>query len=98
MTMEIKSTTSPTLASGAFDTVFGNHEKVISAIAMINEGFGADGDGLMFQVSISISGVTVTTTILKVDLEQATDADRDWEAALTANVASKTITIIADCI
>lgn len=98
MTMQIKSTTSPTLSSGAFDTIFGEYEKVVGAIAMINEGYGADGDGLMFQISISISGVTVTTTILKVNLEEGVDADRDWENALTANLASKTVTIIADCI
>ncbi len=98
MTFEMITTTSPTLTAGAFDTVFGNHEKVISAIAAVNEGYGAVGDGKIFQTSCTISGLTVTTTILMADLEQATDANRDWEVATTTELDLKTVTILVDAI
>lgn len=98
MTLAILSTVSPTLTTGAFNTIFGDYEKVMNAIVMINEGFGASGDGLIFQTSITITGATVATTILKANLEEAVDADRDWEVAVDANLTSKTVTIIADCI
>lgn len=96
MTLTIKSSTSPTLTTGAFNTVFGEYERVESAVAMINEGYGGVGDGLVYQLSCTISGQTVTTTILYATLTQATDANRVWAAA--ADITGKTVSIIADCI
>jgi len=95
LAMEVK--TSPTLSSGAFTVDFGDYEKVKNAIAMTQEPLGAAGDGKLFCFKTECSGNDVTVTILKVDLEQATDADRDWEVATTSDLSDKTVVVIADC-
>lgn len=95
LAMEVE--TSPTLTSGAFTVSFGDYEKVKNAIATTQEPFGAAGDGKLFCFKTECSGNDVTVTILKVDLEQATDADRDWEVATTSDLSDKTVVVIADC-
>lgn len=96
LAMEVE--TSPTLdANGAFTVSFGDFEKVKNSIATTQEPLGAVGDGKLFCFKTANSGNTVTVTILKVDLEQATDADRDWEVATTSDLSDKTVVVIADC-
>ena len=97
MVLAIEVEESPTLTSGAFTVTFGDYEKVKNAIAMTQEPLGAAGDGKLFCFKTANSGNTVTVTILKVDLEQATDADRDWEVATTSDLSDKTVVVIADC-
>ena len=95
LAMEVK--TSPTLTNGSFTVTFGEFEKVKNSIAMTQEPLGAAGNGKLFCFKTANSGNQVTVTILKVDLEQATDADRDWENAVTDDLDSKTVVVIADC-
>jgi len=95
LAMEVK--TSPTLDSGAFTVTFGEFEKVKNSIAMTQEPLGAAGNGKLFCFKTANSGNQVTVTILKVDLEQATDSDRDWENATTSDLNGKTVVVIADC-
>jgi len=97
MVLAIETETSPTLSSGAFTVTFGDYEKVNNAIAMTQEPLGTAGDGKLFCFKTECSGNEVTVTILKVDLEQATDADRDWEVATTSDLNGKTVVVIADC-
>lgn len=99
MTLAMDSKLTPTLdVNGQFTMVFGEYEKVTYAIAAVNEGYGAIGDGKIFQTSCAISGVTITITILMADLEQATDANRDWEVATSTELSGKTVTVLVDAI
>jgi len=95
LAMEVEE--SPTLSSGAFTVTFGDYEKVKNSIAMTQEPLGTVGDGKLLCFKTANSGNQVTVTIMKVDLEQATDADRDWEYATTTDLNNKTVVVIADC-
>ena len=95
LAMEVK--TSPTLTNGAFTVDFGDYEKVKNAIAMTQEPLGAVGDGKVLCFKTECSGNDVTVTILKADMETATDTDRDWEYATTTDLNGKTVVVIADC-
>lgn len=91
--LKMKSETAPTLVAGAFDMVFGEFEKVEEAIAFTDlPATGADS----FQVKTAISGNTVTVTIYKVTLTEATDASRVYAAAATGDLAGKVVTVIAE--
>lgn len=94
----MKSVYDPSLTAGAFTVTFGDYEKVVSCMAFINEPLGAVGDGKIYSVKATKATNVVTVTILKADLEQSTDADRDWEVAVDGDVGSTTVTVIADCI
>ena len=98
MVLAIETETSPTLdANGAFTVSFGSYEKVKNAIATTQEPLGAIDDGKLFCFKTECSGNDVTVTILKADMETATDADRDWEVATTSDLDGKTVVVIADC-
>jgi len=91
MTLAIISTTSPTLATGAFDTVFGDYEKVMYAHVMFDNPGISD---YVFGAVVTISGVTVTVTVKKAQIS----ATNTWGAADTADVSGETFVVVADCI
>ena len=91
--LKIKTQAAPTLTAGAFDMVFGEFQKVDAAVAFTD--LPATG-GPSFQCKTAVSGNTVTVTIYKVALTEATDASRVYAAAVTADLAGKTVTVIAN--
>lgn len=91
MTLSLIATTSPTLSTGAFDTVFGEYEKVVYAQVMFDNPEISD---YVLGTTVSISGVTVTVTVKKVQLSAA----NTWGAADTADVSGETFVVVADCI
>lgn len=91
--LAIKTETAPTLVAGAFDIVFGQFEKVDAAVAFTD--LPAAG-GSSFQCKTAVSGNTVTVTIYKVTLTEATDESRVYAAAVTGDLTGKTVTVIAN--
>ena len=87
----------PSLIGGHFDVTFGKYEKVVNCMAFVNEPLGAADNGKIYRVKATKATNVVTVTILKADLE-TDDADRDWEVAVNADVATTTVTVLADCI
>lgn len=87
--LAIKTTTSPTLVGGAFDVTFGQFEKVISASVVFDDPFTAS---YAFAASRSVATNVVTVTVKKQNL----GAPGAWAVAVTADLASKTVTVIAD--
>lgn len=92
----MKSVTSPTLASGAVDVTFGEYAKVNSAMAFIDTAEAA-ASGVFLNPTVSIAGYTVTVTIDKITLTEATDANRVFANAITADMNTKTLYVVADC-
>lgn len=90
MTLNLISTTAPTLVSGAFDTVFGEYEKVSYAQVMFDNPETSD---YVFKAVVTISGHTVTTTVKKVRLS----ATNTWGVAVTGDFTAKTFVVLADC-
>lgn len=91
--LKIKTVTSPTLSTGAFTQTFGEFEKVIAA--MVVSTLPATG-GPSYQCEATVSGVTVTVTVYKVTLTEATDASRVYAAAVTGDVSGAIFTILAE--
>ena len=91
--LAIKTTTTPTLVSGAFDVTFGQFEKVDKAVAFTD--LPATG-GDSYQCKTAVSGNVVTVTVYKVTLTEATDGSRVYAAAETADLDAKTVTVIAN--
>lgn len=93
--LAIKSQLSPTLVDGAVAVAFGQFEKVDAAMVALDLPDGAAA-GLSFKCATAISGRIVTVTITKVTLTEATDANRVYAAAVTADVDGRTLTVIAN--
>ena len=93
--IRIDTETSPTLVAGAFTKTFGEVEKVNRAVCVLDTPAAA-ASGQLLVVTTSVSGVTVTVTVLKVDLTEAADGSRVFANADTADVAGLIFTIIAD--
>ena len=94
----MKSVYDPTLDAGVFTVTFGDYEKVVSCMAFINEPLGAIANGKIYDVKATKATNIVTVTILKADLEEAADANRDWEVAVSNDVTTTTVTVVADCL
>lgn len=93
--VKIDTETSPTLVSGVFTKTFGEFEKIISAKAVVDTPAAA-ASGQLLVVTTSVSGVTVTVTVLKVALTEATDGDRVFAVATTSDVSGLIFTITVD--
>jgi len=91
LAMEVEE--SPTLSSGAFTVTFGDYEKVKNAVAMIQEPAGTTSNDDLFCFKTSISGNTVTVTVLKIDITGSSN----WANATTSDLDDKTVVVIADC-
>ena len=89
--LAIKSESGPTLESGAFAVTFGQFEKVNEAAVIFD---GPNVDDYVFEATRSIAAATnvVTITVKKMQVS----AVNTWGNALTADVAAKTFTVIAD--
>lgn len=85
----IKTTTSPTLSSGAFTVTFGQFEKINSASVSFDDPFTAS---YAFAASRSISGNVVTVTVKKQNL----GSPGAWANAVTSDLNGKTVTIVAE--
>lgn len=87
--LAIKTTTGPTLDTGAFDVTFGQFEKVAEAAVIFD---GPNDDDYVYEVTRSIATNVVTITVQKMQVS----ATNTWGDAVTADVAAKTFTVIAD--
>jgi len=88
--IDVKKTNGPTLVGGAFDIVFGEMEKVENAIVYL-EGPGLDNT--TFDTKTSVSGQTVTVTIMKCTTTAVSPTA--WAVATTGNVAGQDVVVIA---
>ena len=87
--------TSPTLTAGVFTKTFGEFEKVNRAVCVLDTPAAAAA-GQLLVVTTSVSGVTVTVTVLKVALTEADDASRVFAVATTGDVSGLTFIITVD--
>lgn len=91
----MKSTTSPTLSSGAFTQAFGEAQAVVNAVATISAPGAASGSiGLACNTAVSGNGVVVTVN--KLDTSGGTGPFA-YANASTGDVSGMTVTVIADC-
>lgn len=89
--LKMKVTTSPTLASGAFDVTFGDFEKVSGAIAKVENPGTSD---LVFDCSTSIATNVVTVTVKKINTTTASVTA--WANAVTADLSGVKVSVIAE--
>lgn len=87
--LAIKTETGPTLVSGAFAVTFGQFEKVAEAAVIFD---GPNDDDYVYEATRAIATNVVTITVKKMQLSTT----NTWGDALTADVALKTFTVIAD--
>ena len=87
--LAIKTETGPTLVSGAFSVTFGQFEKVTEAAVIFD---GPNDDDYVYEVTRALATNVVTITVKKMQVS----AVNTWGNALTADVAAKTFTVIAD--
>ena len=87
--LAIKTETGPTLESGAFAVTFGQFEKVAEAAVIFD---GPNDDDEVYEVTRAIATNVVTITVQKMQVS----ATNTWGDAVTADVAAKTFTVIAD--
>lgn len=87
--LAIKTTTGPTLVAGAFDVTFGQFEKVAEAAVTVD---GPNTDDYVYEATRAIATNVVTVTVKKMQVS----VTNTWGDALTADVAAKTFTVIAD--
>lgn len=87
--LAIKTETGPTLVAGAFSVTFGQFEKVAEAAVIFD---GPNDDDYVYEVTRAIATNVVTITVQKMQVS----ATNTWGDAVTADVAAKTFTVIAD--
>jgi len=88
--LDIKTTNGPTLAAGAVDFTFGEMEKVIDAVVFFES---PDISDYAFGTSTVKSGNTVTVTVKKIDVTQASVVA--WANAVTTDLANLDVAVMA---